>query len=327
MAGRPARAHQAHACHRAWYLRALSEPAAQAVKATSSDTEGWLTGNGRRLCIAVLALLATLAVGGSLAGDGEAQDGDGEAPSEGLAYSVELEGPIDTARKRELERALEDAVEKRADLIILRLDTPGGESETTREMINAMLAAPLPVVVYVAPDGARAGSAGVFLTVAGDVAAMAPQTNIGSASPLLIGPQGPEEVDQVVYRKILNDSAAYVRALAEGHDRNADLAERMVREATNVTASSARREGLVDLVAGSEAALLEALDGFRVKGGKARVLSTAGLRIERFDPSAVSDEGPEAPGDGSLVLGIGLPGLIAIGMFAAVIVLVLRARQ
>ncbi|MEJ7782798.1 MAG: hypothetical protein WKF99_09505 [Solirubrobacteraceae bacterium] len=78
---------------------------------------------------------------------------------------------------------------------------------------------------------------------------------------------------------------------------------------------------------GSEAALLEALDGFRVKGGKARVLSTAGLRIERFDPSAVSDEGPEAPGDGSLVLGIGLPGLIAIGMFAAVIVLVLRARQ
>ncbi len=319
MAGRPARAHQAHACHRAWYLRALSEPVAQAVKATSSDTEGWLTGNGRRVCIAVLALLATLAVSGSLAGDGEAQ-------GEGLAYSVELEGEIDTTRKRELERALEDAVEKRADLVILRLDTPGGEAETTREMINAMLATPLPVVVYVAPDGARAGSAGVFLTVAGDVAAMAPQTNIGSASPILVGPQGPEDVDRVLYRKILNDSVAYVRALAEGHDRNADLAERMVREATNVTASSARREGLVDLVAGSEGALLEALDGFRVKGGKAQVLRTDGLRIVRFDPSAVSDEGPEAPGDGSLVFGIGLPGLVAIGMFAAVIVLVLRAR-
>ena len=264
----------------------------------------------------MLTLFATLAVSGSLAGDGEAQ-------SEGVAYSVEVEGGIDTLRRRELERALEEAAEKRARLVILRLDTPGGETETTREMISAMLAAPFPVVVYVSPDGARAGSAGVFLTVAADVAAMAPQTNIGSASPILVGPQGEGlEVDRILYRKILNDSVAYVRALAEGHDRNADLAERMVREATNVTASTARQEGLIDLVAGSEAALLERLDGFRVKGGKAQVLRTAGLEIVNFDPSAPTDK--DSQGDGSLIFGLGLPGLIAIGMFVAVIVIVVR---
>jgi len=93
----------------------------------------------------------------------------------------------------------------------------------------------------------------------------------------------------------------------------------MVRRATNVTASRARRERLVDLVAGSEASLLKRLDGFRIKGRKARVLHTGGLRIVRFDPSASADGGPDSPGDGTVVLGLSLPGLIALGMFATVI--------
>ncbi len=278
-----------------------------------SDKRKWLIGNGRRPWICVLAMLATLAVGGSLAKAGRAQ-------SEGFAYSVELKGEIDPTRKRELERALEDAKDKRARLVILRLDTPGGRVDTTRAMTSDLLAAPLPVVVYVAPDGARAASAGLFLSMAGDVAAMAPQTNIGSASPVLFTPQGPADVPRILYRKILNDSAAYVRALAEGHGRNADLAERMVRKATNVTASRARRERLVDLVAENEADLLERLDGFRVKGGKSQVLRTAGLRLVRADPSA-SDDGLAAPGDGSLVFGLGPLGLISIGMVAAVILI------
>ncbi len=278
-----------------------------------SDKRKWLIGNGRRPWICVLAMLATLAVGGSLAKAGRAQ-------SEGFAYSVELKGEIDPTRKQELERALEDAKDKRARLVILRLDTPGGRVDTSRAMTSDLLAAPLPVVVYVAPDGARAASAGLFLSMAGDVAAMAPQTNIGSASPVLISPQGPADVPRILYRKILNDSAAYVRALAEGHGRNADLAERMVRKATNVTASRARRERLVDLVAENEADLLERLDGFRVKGGKSQVLRTAGLRLVRADPSA-SDDGLAAPGDGSLVFGLGPLGLISIGMVAAVILI------
>ena len=265
----------------------------------------------------MLALFATLAVGGSLAENGWAQ-------SEGVAYSVELKGEIDRARKHDLERALEHAKKQRARLVILRLDTPGGELETTREMVSTLLAAPLPVVVFVAPDGARAGSAGVFLTVASDVAAMAPQTHIGSASPIAIGPQGAEEMPRALHRKALNDSAAYVRALAEGHGRNADLAERMVRQATNVTARRARREGLVELVVGSEAALLKRLDGFRVKGGKAQVLRTAGLRVVPFDPAPSSYEDSDSPLSGTIVLGLGLPGLIAIGLLATAVALVVR---
>jgi membrane-bound serine protease (ClpP class) len=158
--------------------------------------------------VVVLVLLATLAIGGSLAGEGKAQ-------SEGFAYSVEIEGDIDRGTSRELERALEDAARERARLVILRLDTPGGELDATRAMVSALLATPVPVVVHVAPDGARAASAGLFLTMAGDVAAMAPQTNIGSASPILIGPEGIVDAP-VVYRKFLNDTAAYVRTLAEG---------------------------------------------------------------------------------------------------------------
>ena len=283
--------------------------------ASHPGTRKWLIVNGGRLCVCLLALVAAMAAGGLLAGDGRAQ-------SEGLAYSFELNGEIDRTTRRELERALEDAESKGARLVIVRLDTPGGELEATRQMVSTILAAPLPVVVYVAPDGAHAASAGVFLTVAGDVAAMAPQTNIGSASPIVGGPQGVAEVPPTLRRKVLNDLAAYVRTLAEGHDRNADLAERMVRQATNVTAREAGREGLIDLVAGSQSALLERLDGFRVKGRKAQVLRTAGLRLEHFDQSASADEKSNVPGDGALVLGLGLPGLIALAMAAAVIAIV-----
>jgi membrane-bound serine protease (ClpP class) len=146
--------------------------------------------------------------------------------------------------------------------------------------VKDIIGAPMPVVVYVSPDGARAASAGLFVTEAADVAAMAPQNNIGSATPISIG--GGEQ-DRVLGRKVRNDAAAYVRALAEGHGRNPDLAEEMVRRATNVTASVARRRGLIDLVAGSEGELLRKLDGFRVKGPKRGTLETSGARVERRD--------------------------------------------
>ncbi len=282
-----------------------------------SDKAKRVIANDHRPHICVLVLLTMLAVGSSLTGNGKAE---GRAQGKGIAYSVELKGGIDRTRKHELEQALSDAKDKHARLVILRLDTPGGGVDITRAMNDDLLAARIPVVVYVAPDGARAGSAGLFLTMASDVAAMAPQTNIGSASPVVIGPQGPAEMPRILYRKLLNDTAAYVRTLAEGHGRNANLAERMVRRATNVTASRARRERLVDVVAGNETELLKHLDGFRVKGGKAQVLHTAGLRVVRADPSN-TDEEPDAPGDGSLLLGIGLPGLIAIALVAPVIVI------
>ncbi len=193
-------------------------------------------------------------------------------------HSIELTGTIDPATAAWLEDALSDAEKARARVAIVRLDTPGGLDSSMREMVQRILATDLPVVVYVAPDGARAASAGLFVTMAADVAAMAPQTNIGSATPVQIGP-GPR--DEVLERKVGNDAAAYVRALADRHGRNADLAERMVRDAVNVEASQAIREDLIDRVARSERALLRQLDGFRIEGPKAQVLDTSGVGIER----------------------------------------------
>jgi membrane-bound serine protease (ClpP class) len=183
-----------------------------------------------------------------------------------------------------MEKALGEAEDKGAELIIVRLDTPGGLVDSMRSIVQDIIAAPAPVVVYVSPDGARAASAGLFITQAGDVAAMAPQTNIGSATPIQISPSGGAgETDEVLGRKIENDAAAYVRALASAHGRNPDLAEEMVRKATNVTAAEALDADLIDIVATDQQDLLAQLDGFRVKGPKAQVLDTEGLTISERD--------------------------------------------
>src|SRR5919109_5070809 len=194
--------------------------------------------------------------------------------------SIEFDLSINPASAEWAKQALDDAERDRAEIVIFRLDTPGGLDDSMREVIKRILAAPMPVVVYVSPNGARAASAGLYITEAADVAAMAPQTNIGSATPISLG--GGNE-DKVLGRKVRNDAAAYVRALAAGHGRDADLAERMVRDAANVTARRAAREGLIDAVAASERQLLRRLDGFEVQGPKAQRLDTTGLRLERHN--------------------------------------------
>jgi membrane-bound serine protease (ClpP class) len=195
-----------------------------------------------------------------------------------LVHSVDLDLTVNPASAAWVDESLGDAKRDGADLVIFRLDTPGGLDDSMREMVKDIIAAPMPVIVYVSPDGARAASAGLFVTEAADVAAMAPQTNIGSATPISIG--GGEQ-DRVLGRKVRNDAAAYVRALAEEHGRNPDLAEQMVRRATNVTSVEAKRRGLIDLVAASEEDLLRRLDGFQVAGPKRQVLETSGARVER----------------------------------------------
>ena len=195
-----------------------------------------------------------------------------------LIRSVDLHMTINPASAGWVEQALEDAENDGADIVVFRLDTPGGLDDSTRDIVKDILAAPMPVVVYVSPNGARAASAGLFITQAADVAAMAPETNIGSATPISLG--GGEQ-DEVLGRKVRNDAAAYVRALAEGHGRNGDLAERMVREAVNVTAAEARRRNLIDLVADDERDLVRQLDGFRVQGPKAQRLETSGAHVDR----------------------------------------------
>ena len=191
--------------------------------------------------------------------------------------SIELSGTIDPATEKWIASALDDAAADGAPLAIIRLDTPGGLDTSMREIVQDIIDAPMPVVVYVSPDGARAASAGVFVTEAADVAAMAPQTNIGSASPVsLTG----ADIDSVLGEKIENDAAAYARALAGAHGRNAELAALTVTEAENLTAEEALDQELIDLVAASEEELLADLDGFEVTGPKAQTIETAGLVID-----------------------------------------------
>ena len=213
-------------------------------------------------------------VAGLAAGQPAGSEG---APS---VQSIALDLTINPASAAWVDEALKDADDAGADLVIFRLDTPGGLDDSTRDIVKDILAAPMPVVVYVSPDGARAASAGLFITQAADVAAMAPETNIGSATPISLG--GGEQ-DEVLGRKVRNDAAAYVRALAEGHDRNGDLAASMVQDAVNVTATEAARRNLVDVVASSQDALLRELDGYRVKGPKAQRLDTTGAQVESRD--------------------------------------------
>jgi membrane-bound serine protease (ClpP class) len=202
------------------------------------------------------------------------------AAAEPAVPSIELSGTIDPATQRWLGKALDDARDDHAPLAIIRIDTPGGLDSSMREMVKDIIAAPFPVVVYVSPDGARAASAGMFITQSADVAAMAPQTNIGSATPISFNGS---DIGGVLGRKIKNDASAFARALAEGHGRNGDLAARMVRDAENVTASEAKARNFVDVVAPNQQVLLRELDGFQVKGPKAQTLHTAGLRIDERD--------------------------------------------
>ena len=194
--------------------------------------------------------------------------------------SIELEGDISPATEGWIASALSDAAGEEAPLAIIRLDTPGGLDSSMREMVKDITGAPMPVVVYVFPNGARAGSAGVFVTQASDVAAMAPETNIGSASPIT---STGDDIGGTLEEKITNDAAAYVRALATEHGRNPELAERMVREATNVSAREALDAGLIDLIASDQTDLLAQLDGFRVEGPKAATLDTAGYEVDERD--------------------------------------------
>lgn len=229
------------------------------------------------LCIAVaLALLGLWGVTAS------AQQGERRAP----VLVAALEGAIGPAAVRHVEQVLAHAAERRAAAVVLRLNTPGGLLTSTRDITAAILASPIPVVGWVAPAGAHAASAGTFILYATHVAAMAPGTNIGAASPVGLGG---EKASDTLEHKAMNDAVAFIRGLAEIHGRNAEWAETAVREAATLTAPEAARLGVVDIVAGDLDALRTALDGRRVTAGKAeRILSTAGAPVETFTPDALT---------------------------------------
>jgi membrane-bound serine protease (ClpP class) len=195
--------------------------------------------------------------------------------------AAEFENDINPVTQDYLIGAIERGEEEGYDAVVILLDTPGGLDSSMREIIDAELAAEVPVVVYVAPPGSRSASAGVFITLAADVAAMAPQTNIGSSTPIAVGGG---EIPEDLRKKVVNDAAAYIREIAEEHGRNGDWAERAVRQASNIGAQEALEIGVVDVVAPDLPALLEEIDGMRTEP-KGLVLETAGAEVDRIQMS------------------------------------------
>jgi membrane-bound serine protease (ClpP class) len=176
---------------------------------------------------------------------------------------VPLEGAIGPASAHFAKRGIERAAKEGAELVILQVDTPGGLDTSMREVIKAILASPVPVAVFVAPSGARAASAGTFILYAAHVAAMAPGTNLGAASPVSIGGGGPQKdgkkEEDTMTRKVTNDAVAYIRGLAQLRHRNADWAEKAVREGASLPAQEALKLKVIDHVAADVPALLARL--------------------------------------------------------------------
>jgi len=179
----------------------------------------------------------------------------------GEVVRVRVEDTIQPASQQFIERALEEAAERGATLVVMELDTPGGLVDTTRDITTAITTSSVPVVVFVNPPGARAASAGFFILLSADVAAMAPGTNTGAAHP--VGGQG-ENLPEDVRDKVTNDAAAMVRSLAEQRGRNPETAERTVIESISLTAEEALEEGLIDLIATDFNDLLEQLKALEI---------------------------------------------------------------
>ncbi|UCH00933.1 MAG: nodulation protein NfeD [Deltaproteobacteria bacterium] len=195
---------------------------------------------------------------------------------------IELEGTINPGTAQFVTRGLKQAESSKHSLVIIRLDTPGGLDPSMRSIVKAILNASLPVVVYVAPKGARAASAGVMITIAAHVAAMAPQTNIGAAHPVSAGGK---EINKTMSEKVVNDMVAYARSIAKERGRNVDWVEKAIRESVSITGDAAVENKVVDLVARDIDDLLALLDGREILLDNNKVkLGTKGLNLIYFTP-------------------------------------------
>jgi membrane-bound serine protease (ClpP class) len=198
-------------------------------------------------------------------------------------YVARVEGIIAPSLAEFFVSAIRKAEDGGAHAIIFELDTPGGLDTSMRIIIKEILRSPAPVIIYVSPSGARAASAGAFITIAAHVAAMAPGTNIGAAHPVQMGGG---EADEEMNRKVENDAAAYIRGLAERRGRNATWAEDAVRKSVSATATEALRLKVIDVVAENRADLLAKIDGRTVETGAGKItLKTKAARIVEVEMS------------------------------------------
>lgn len=254
----------------------------------------------------------------------------GAAGAASTVIAVDLNGVIHPITVDIVANALQRAAQENAAAVLLRLNTPGGLLEATRQMNEKIVASRTPVIAYVTPSGGRAASAGFFILQAADVAAMAPGTNTGAASPVSIG----GEMDEVMRRKVENDSAAWLRSVVEKRGRNADLAETTIREARAFTESQALSQKLIDVVAQNEAALFEMLHGRQLRrfDGSLETLQLSGAAVVPYQLtlrerviSAIAD-----PNIGFILLVLGAlglyvefssPGLIFAGVGGGILLL------
>ena len=192
---------------------------------------------------------------------------------------IRVEGVISPVTARFIQESIDRAVEDGSVCLIIELDTPGGLMESMRSIVKKMLNAPIVVVVYVSPAGAQDASAGVFITLAAHLAAMAPGTNIGAAHPVTMG----REMDDTMKEKVTNDAVSYIRSIASERGRDADWAERAVRESESVTAEQALELGVVDLICQNLDQLLEDIHGRQVETSRGTVtLETKGAELRRI---------------------------------------------
>jgi membrane-bound serine protease (ClpP class) len=268
----------------------------------------------------ITAMLAALfftvcvltAVADSPSADATVAENATTLPGSGTAIRLEIKGAIGPATSAYIVKGIAYGAETNADVILIEMDTPGGLDSAMRDIIKAILNSDVPVVTYVSPSGSRAASAGTYILYASHIAAMAPATNLGAATPVQIGgqesPSSPLESDPdndtantddedsaqpedvttgstAMERKSINDAVAYIRGLAELRGRNADWAERAVREAVSLSANSAKEENVIDVVAKTVAELFRLIDGRTVKvRDEERQIASADLTIEFYEP-------------------------------------------
>jgi membrane-bound serine protease (ClpP class) len=308
-------------------------------------------------CVRMALWVAALVCGGLMAAVGGRVSAQ-PAPERAVLL-LDIKGAIGFVSADQLTKALQRAKATGAEALVVRIDTPGGLLSSTRDMIHAILASPVPVVMYVAPNGSRAASAGTYLMYASHVAAMAPSTHLGAATPVSLSPGGlpgspqkppeqkptgtekdkqpPTDPASAMERKVVNDAVAYIRALAELRGRNADWAEKAVREGVSLTASAALGERVVDLIAKDVQELLAQVHGRRVSTPAGDiVLETRGRPVVEIAPDwkqqimqVIAD-----PNIALILMMIGIygilfefwnPGAIAPGVIGAISLLVALA--
>ncbi len=201
-------------------------------------------------------------------------------PSYAAITVINADGVINPVMSEFISKSIDDAEEEKSELLVIRLDTPGGLDTSMRSIVKKIISSTVPVAVYVAPSGARAASAGVFITVAAHIAAMAPGTNIGAAHPVGVG----GKIDKTMEKKVVNDAAAYIKSLAEKRGRNAEWAEKAVRESVSITAEEALKLRVIDIVSPDIKTLLAAVNGREVETSAGKyTVRTRGIDIRYKD--------------------------------------------